>query len=54
MEYLTQTEVAKRLGLSRSTVYLAIKAGKLQTLVVNKRVLVAWKDGAPVQIKEVN
>jgi hypothetical protein len=53
IEYLTQTEHARRLGLSRQAIYNAQKfAPKFKTVKFNRREYFVWEDGRPVLIGE--
>ena len=49
MEYLNITEASKRVGLSRKTLSLSVKAGKWETVTFNKRIMLLWKDGCLVK-----
>lgn len=51
IEYLTQTEHARRLGLSRQTIYNAQKfAPRFKTVKFNRREYYVWEYGRPVLI----
>ena len=53
IEYLTQKEHARRLGLSRHTIYNAQKFGpKFKTVKFYKKEYYVWEDGRPVFIGE--
>jgi len=53
IEYLTQTEHARRLGLSRQSIYKAQKfAPRFKTVKFNRRDYYVWEDGRPVFIGE--
>jgi len=53
IEYLTQTEHAARLGLSRQAIYNAQKFGpKFKTVKFHKKEYYVWEDGRPVLIGE--
>jgi len=53
IEYLTQTEHARRLGLSRQAIYKAQKfAPRFKTVKFNRRDYYVWEDGRPVFIGE--
>ena len=53
IEYLTQAEHARRLGLSRQTIYNAQKfAPRFKTVKFHKKEYYVWEDGCPVLIGE--
>jgi len=53
IEYLTQAEHARRLGLSRQAIYKAQKfAPRFKTVKFHKREYYVWEDGRPVFIGE--
>ena len=53
IEYLTQAEHARRLGLSRQAIYKAQKfAPRFKTVRFHKREYYVWEDGRPVFIGE--
>lgn len=53
IEYLTQAEHARRLGLSRQAIYNAQKfAPRFKTVKFHKREYYVWEDGCPVLIGE--
>ena len=53
IEYLTQAEHARRLGLSRQSIYNAQKfAPRFKTVKFHKREYYVWEDGCPVLIGE--
>lgn len=48
-EYITVTEAAKRMGVSRVTMSKAVNAGKYVTEVINLRPLLVWENNALVK-----
>lgn len=44
-ELITTVEAAKRLGVCRRTIWLAVKAGIYETEVIHKRRYLVWENG---------